>query len=102
MRALRIAMVLCGIGSVTACCNKVASGPGGQVEGKPVETQAPNARGQEPAFAGQTRAPYQRSGVRFGVQIVARGLEHPWSLAFLPDGAMLVTERPGRLRIVGA
>jgi glucose/arabinose dehydrogenase len=33
---------------------------------------------------------------------VARGLEHPWSLAFLPDGRMLVTERPGRLRIVAA
>jgi len=31
---------------------------------------------------------------------VARGLEHPWSLAFLPDGRMLVTERPGRLRYV--
>jgi aldose sugar dehydrogenase len=32
---------------------------------------------------------------------VARGLEHPWSLAFLPDGRMLVTERAGRLRYVG-
>jgi len=34
-------------------------------------------------------------------ETVARGLEHPWALAFLPDGRMLVTERPGRLRIVG-
>jgi aldose sugar dehydrogenase len=31
---------------------------------------------------------------------VVEGLEHPWSMAWLPDGAMLVTERPGRLRIV--
>ena len=36
------------------------------------------------------------------VTIVTRGLEHPWSLAFLPDGRMLVTERPGRLRYVEA
>jgi glucose/arabinose dehydrogenase len=34
------------------------------------------------------------------VTTVARGLVHPWSLAFLPDGRMLVTERPGRMRIV--
>ena len=32
----------------------------------------------------------------------AEGLEHPWSLAFLPDGRMLVTERPGRMRYLSA
>ena len=32
---------------------------------------------------------------------IVEGLEHPWGLAFLPDGRMLVTERPGRLRIIG-
>ncbi|MCK2097499.1 PQQ-dependent sugar dehydrogenase [Thauera aromatica] len=36
------------------------------------------------------------------VSEVARGLENPWSLAFLPDGRMLVTERPGRMRVVTA
>ena len=34
------------------------------------------------------------------VSIVTRGLSHPWSLAFLPDGSLLITERMGRLRIV--
>jgi glucose/arabinose dehydrogenase len=36
----------------------------------------------------------------FRVVKLVEGLEHPWSLAFLPDGRLLVTERPGRLRIV--
>jgi glucose/arabinose dehydrogenase len=36
------------------------------------------------------------------VQAIARELEHPWSLAFLPDKRMLVSERPGRLRVVGS
>lgn len=36
----------------------------------------------------------------FRINQLAAGLEHPWGLAFLPDGRILVTERPGRLRIV--
>jgi len=34
------------------------------------------------------------------VSVVTMGLDHPWALAFLPDGNMLVTERPGRLRVI--
>ena len=34
------------------------------------------------------------------VSVVTNGLSHPWAMAFLPDGSMLVTERPGRLRFV--
>jgi aldose sugar dehydrogenase len=36
----------------------------------------------------------------YRIETVAEGLEHPWSIAFLPDGRMLVTERAGRLRII--
>jgi len=37
---------------------------------------------------------------RLAVETFARGLDHPWGLAFLPDGRLLVTERPGRMRLV--
>jgi glucose/arabinose dehydrogenase len=34
------------------------------------------------------------------VTVMTRGLSHPWAIAFLPDGSMLVTERPGRIRVI--
>src|SRR5437899_11250756 len=35
-------------------------------------------------------------------EVIASGLENPWGVTFLPGGRFLVTERPGRLRVVGA
>lgn len=43
---------------------------------------------------------YRSALYDFTVVTVTGGLEHPWSMAFLPDGDILVTERPGRLRII--
>jgi glucose/arabinose dehydrogenase len=41
-------------------------------------------------------------GVRFRVEVVAKGLEIPWSLVFMPDGRLLVPERHGRVRVIDA
>lgn len=50
------------------------------------------------ACAADDAAPAEQ--VRVRLVTVAEGLEHPWGIAFLPDGRALVTERPGRLRVV--
>jgi glucose/arabinose dehydrogenase len=53
---------------------------------------ATGTRGEKPSF--------DSSAGQLEVDTVAGGLVHPWALAFLPDNRMLVTERPGRMRIV--
>lgn len=88
-----------------AACAQVPGGapvepPGEPPVAPPVEQGAPNVPAFKPFFAEQTRAPEAKSGVGLAVETVAGGLEHPWGMALLPDGALLVTERPGRLRVV--
>ena len=75
---------------------------GGAATGAPVETAPPNVPEFRPAFAGQTRAPAVRTRTPLQVTEVAGGFDSPWALAFMPDGRMLVTEKPGNLRIVTA
>lgn len=66
----------------------------------PLETRARNVPEQRPAFPEQTRACAIESDVDFEVTVLANGLEHPWAVQPLPNGDLLVTERPGRMRIV--
>ena len=80
-----------------------ACGANGQTPpGAPVETRPANNPDQKPAFAGQTRAPGVRTEAALSHSVVASGLVHPWGLALLPDGQWLVTEKPGRMRVVSA
>src|SRR5579872_4201955 len=70
-----------------------------RIEGKPTETRPPEKSDNHPAFPQQTRAPYHASPP-FKVTTLIDNLPVPWSLAFLPDGKFLLTERlPGSIRI---
>lgn len=65
----------------------------------PIDDGAANRPDATPAFAEQTDAPAQDSGLDLEPQQVASGLFHPWAVAVLPgDTGYLVTERPGTLR----
>lgn len=65
------------------------------------DPRPPNGADQKPAFPGQTDAPEHKLDVSFEVVTVADGINTGWSVAFLPNGKMLVTERGGRLLVVG-
>ena len=69
-------------------------------EGKPIDRRPTEKRDNAPAFPEQTRAPYRKTA-DFKVTTLIDNLEVPWSLAFLPSGNIILTERlPGRLRIL--
>jgi glucose/arabinose dehydrogenase len=88
MRTIRTALAL---GTALAGGTAIAQAP--------VEQGPPNRPDVEPAFAEQTRAPAQDSGIELATETIADGLVHPWGIAVLPDDAgYLVTERSGALR----
>lgn len=68
--------------------------------GEPVETAAPNAPNQQPAFEGQTRARQPAEPVAVETEVVADSLPQLWAMEFLPDGRMLVTGKTGVMHIV--
>lgn len=66
----------------------------------PLETRKPNAPDQQPTFKNQTRVCSIKSTMPFEVVVLAKNLENPWSVEPLPNGDLLVTERPGRMRVI--
>lgn len=72
-----------------------------RIDAQVADPRPANDTSQKPAFAGQTDAPERKLDVAFNVVTVADGINTGWSMAFLPNGKMLVTERGGRLLVVG-
>jgi glucose/arabinose dehydrogenase len=71
------------------------------VEGLPFETRPPEKADDKPLFPQQTRAPYHKVA-DYSVTTITTKLHLPWSIAFLPDGKFLITEKenPSALRIL--
>jgi glucose/arabinose dehydrogenase len=87
---------------VVACASAAMPAPLTAQQAVPFENGAPVApSGFEPQAIPSEPVEFDTAEVmRIRVVPVARGLVNPWSLAFLPDGTLLVTEKDGRLRIV--
>jgi glucose/arabinose dehydrogenase len=76
--------------------------PPAQVPNAPPDgSAAPDGYAPIPAWLGQTRAPHPSRSEPFSVDTVAAGLAGGFSFHFLPDGRIIVGERPGRIRLVG-
>ncbi|HEY7059004.1 MAG TPA: PQQ-dependent sugar dehydrogenase, partial [Vicinamibacterales bacterium] len=65
-----------------------------------IRTQAANLKGKPVYVPDPANQIIKSEKQTFKIEVVTKGLETPWGLAFLPDGRLLVTERPGRLRII--
>jgi glucose/arabinose dehydrogenase len=74
--------------------------PSAQSQAANPGTTAPDGYAPIPQWAGQTRAPAPAVSVPYKIEIVAKGVRAGFGFHFLPDGRIIVSERPGRIRIV--
>ena len=107
MNSLRIARLswLVTLVATVAAVPVVAQQPGAAGGGAPASPPA----GAAPQGGGGPRASqplgdgpwdFQTEREKIRVTVVTKGLDHPWGMAFVPNGDLLVTERPGRLRVI--
>jgi glucose/arabinose dehydrogenase len=95
---LALVLVLCIGVAATAVAQQPPAGRQGRA-GAPPGPPPPAPIPRAPLGDGPWN--YQvAEGVKLRVSVVTKGLQNPWNLVFMPDGTMLITERPGRLRVV--
>jgi glucose/arabinose dehydrogenase len=68
--------------------------------GRPLPVNPPLVPAQKPAFRGQTSAPAVVTRTPIAVEIKTQNLNHPWGLAFIGDGKLVVSEKPGTMRVI--
>src|SRR6478672_7447119 len=71
------------------------------VEGQPIDKRPPELDTDHPVFPGQTHAPYHKT-VDVSVGTIATSLDSPYAVGLLPSGRFIVTEKPGRIRILNS
>lgn len=89
--------------TITFCCSLTMLAIGGcstEATQNTTPTTAPVENRPTSATPSPTSTPIAAAPTRFRQATVLQGLENPWGIAWLPDGSQLITERPGRLRLV--
>jgi glucose/arabinose dehydrogenase len=103
MRLLRVVAVCAVVFAVSpqAQTTKSLPRPPAQKPGAPPDgSAAPDGYSPIPEWAGQTHAPRVAVSVPYSVETVATGIANGYSIEFMPDGRILLVERPGRLKII--
>jgi YD repeat-containing protein len=94
-------LALSAICAVLAATGSIALAQGAPAPAPPPAAAPPPRQGfPQPTPLGDGPWDVQTQDAKLHVEVVARGLDHPWGMAILPNGDMLVTERPGRLRVI--
>ncbi len=89
-----------GVVVVLAACGGEGTGGSPPPMAEPIPAPGGRTQAREPERDGESRPERARGGPR--VETIVTGLDTPWEIAFLPDGRALVTERPGRVRLLSA
>jgi glucose/arabinose dehydrogenase len=99
---VRAACVVLAVSAMAAQAARVIPRPPAQVGPPRPEdgSAAPDGYAPSPEWLGQTRAPRPATTAAFTVETVAEGISGAFCFAFLPDGRIIVGERPGRIKIV--
>ncbi|HEX6177656.1 MAG TPA: PQQ-dependent sugar dehydrogenase [Thermoanaerobaculia bacterium] len=100
MSLVVLAALACAPANQQSDSTPSAAAPSAETPCTPLESRQANAPDQRPTFPGQTRACGVTSNFPLEVTVVARGLSKPWAVEPLPDGSLLITEKPGRMRLI--